>query len=56
MSVLLSVIATAALRAEVIGHAQVVDTGELVVVRSSSELALLLQRLASAAHDEGDPS
>lgn len=45
ITLLLTVLATAAARGEVIGRVEVISTGEVVTVRSYVELAALLTRI-----------
>lgn len=46
MTVLLRVLGPAASEGEVVGHAEVVDTGEKVPLRGVDDLFVLLRRLA----------
>lgn len=46
VTLLLTVVAAAAARGEVVGRVEVVSTGEVVAVRSSADLAALLVRVA----------
>lgn len=45
LSVVVTALTGAAVEAELVGHAQVVATGEVVAIRSLAELGELLQRL-----------
>jgi hypothetical protein len=54
LSLVLRLLVTEAARGAVVGHAEVVDTGEVVPIRRAADVAALAQRLAER-RASGDP-